>query len=41
MSQGIRSVLAQEDSIQIDYMRSVQSWTSSVLVYRKMECLKE
>ena len=41
MSQGIRSVLAQEDSIQIDYIRSVQSCTGSVLVSSKMECLKE
>ena len=79
MSQGIRSVLAQEDLIQIDYMRSVlslvpvvywyigrwnvsrnkkcsstqgldtdrlykkcaESCTSSVLVSKKMECLKE
>ena len=79
MSQGIRSVLAHKDSIQIYYIRSVQSlgpieywylggrnvsrnkkcfstqgldtdilykkcaesWTSSVLVSRKMECLKE
>ena len=79
MSQGIRSVLAHKDSIQIDYIRIVQSlvpvvywyigrWnvsrnkkcfstqgldtdrlyekcaescTSSVLVYRKTECLKE
>ena len=33
MSQGIRSVLAQEDSIQIDYIRSVQSLVPVVYWY--------